>query len=155
MSKSISLIQDHKPTWTPTTTYDWDIKPPPSSSLPPSATNPTDIADGPVPEPTAEPTPVDADSETPAADDDAELPPSTFNPLLYRALTGLATTLAPPPEQGQPPGQDATAAAEQATGGATDNAPEVNGNGQGGEGKEVPKGIRVGPKGLRKPKGAI
>ena len=158
MSKSISLIQDHKPTWNPTTTYDWDLKPPSASAIAHTATVTATANDaaGHLPVSTAQVTTGDTDETPIAIDDDAELPPATFNPIMYRALTGIAATLAPPPDKPLPPGQEAK---EPVPNGARGSTPgeavggAVNG-GLAGEGKDGAKGVRVGPSGLRKPKKA-
>lgn len=155
MTKSINLIQDRKPTWTPTTAYDWDIKQPSTSSLPTatSAADTTATTD-PTTDPTAGPSAPGTIPDIPIIDDDAEIPASTFNPLLYRALTGLATTLTPPPGQADPPGQDA-AGPSGAAEGAMEGIAETNGATPADDGKSGTKPVRVGPKGLRKPKGAV
>lgn len=155
MSKSISLVQDRKPSWTPTTTYDWDIKPPPTSSLPSAPTNPATAPPEATADPAAETPAPDLTDDMPTVDDDAELPASTFNPLLYRALTGLAATLPPPPGQAPPTGQDTAGATEPVADSAMEGVAETNGIPQAGAGKDGLKAVRVGPKGLRKPKGAV
>ncbi|GAA5917235.1 hypothetical protein JCM6882_005536 [Rhodosporidiobolus microsporus] len=92
LSTSLSDLTALKPAWTPETLHNWDIKPPPASTaaLPASAEEGEALA-GEVP--AAE----EGAEEKKAVEEEEERPADAFNPLLFRALQGVAATLEPPP----------------------------------------------------------
>lgn len=114
LSSSLSLIKERKPHWTPESLYQWDIKPPPASAL--SSAGPDEVVSehdnhkkgtadlkrsaGDIDE-------IDSiglaagtaavDDGASDDDDDPPRPASAFNPLLFRALQTVASSLPDPP----------------------------------------------------------
>lgn len=153
LSASLSLLRANKPSWSPTTLYAWDIKPPhpsavTSASVDLSIESATPAAEAGTPAGTQETL-----GKRPREDDDAERPASTFNPLLFRALQSVAASLPQPPEA---PMQDVEVVKQRLEGKHEENVDTPV-----EEKKEAPlekevaaKGVRIGPTGRRKPKGA-
>ncbi|GAA5876695.1 hypothetical protein JCM1840_000763 [Sporobolomyces johnsonii] len=110
LSTSFSSLTALKPAWSPETLYRWDIKPPPVSSAVPPLDSPADLAatadETAAPakrarEETSELDPIEDASgakrekgQDVADEDEEERPADAFNPLLFRALQGVARRLA-------------------------------------------------------------
>ncbi|KAM0747270.1 MED6-domain-containing protein [Meredithblackwellia eburnea MCA 4105] len=126
LQSSLSLLKENKPRWTPERLYEWDIKPPPSSTIVPLDGHEQGTSDRPLKRAreendTSDPSKgvengVGEDGAEEVQDDDDEVmrPPEMFNPLLFRALQTVAAELGPPREPPPPPPQGTTGA----TGGA-------------------------------------
>ncbi|GAA5843814.1 hypothetical protein JCM11251_001810 [Rhodosporidiobolus azoricus] len=91
LSTSLSDLAALKPVWTPETLYNWDIKPPPASAIAHSASAEESAA--------AEGDAVEAEKRDGGKmpEEEEERPAEAFNPLLFRALQGVAATLERPP----------------------------------------------------------
>lgn len=150
LSSSFSLLRANKPSWSPTTLYAWDIKPPhPSAVI--SAPALSLESSTPAIEPGTPAVVEETSAKRPREDDDAERPASTFNPVLFRALQSVAAGLPVPP---MAPLQEVEVLKERLEAKLEETQVEPPVEEKKVAEKEPAKGVRIGPTGRRKPKGA-